>query len=141
MVVAEYPLNKNMHMGIVSAITTVRPATFYTEGNDDPNYLTDEEMGTLPRLIRHARDHDKDTKLEMRRYDLNSLENACRLAEEMQAPVTFLDAEWLMGMNVITFLVHVYGDVTKVDDVATELARLELAEVVFTFPAGSTESS
>ncbi|EPY38081.1 hypothetical protein AGDE_05851 [Angomonas deanei] len=134
MVVVEYPGTASLHMGLVAAITTEKPETFYTEENMHPNYLSEEEILTLPRLLRHARDFDKQTKLDLRQSDLRSLENAQTLAAELQAPITFLDAEWLLDFSAITFLVDVYGDVEAVDQLADELAVQEGAEVVFTFP-------
>lgn len=137
MVVVQYPGNNNsLHMGLVSSITTIKPQTFYTETNMDPNYLSSEELATLPHLLRHARDFDKEAKLDMRTHDLNSLNNARKLAEELAAPVTFLDAEWLLDLSAITFLVSVYGDSSRVDQLADELASQEGAEVVFTYPVG-----
>lgn len=138
MVVVEYAGNNHrLHMGLVSCITTMKPHTFYSDDNHDPNYLTDEELSVLPRLLRHARDHDRETKLELRRHDLRALANARSLAAEMHAPVTFLDAEWLLDLSAITFLVHVYGDVAAADCLADELAAQEGAEVVFTYPTAN----
>lgn len=136
MVVVEYPgNNQSQHMGLVSYITTVKPDTFYSEDNLDPNYLTEEEIATLPRLLRHAREFDKETKLDLRQHDLHSLKNAQLLAAEMGAPVEFRDAEWLLDLSAVTFLVHVFRDDELVDRLADALAAQEGAEVVFTYPA------
>lgn len=139
MVVVEYPGNSSLHMGIISEVTTRKPTTFFTEDNTEPNYLSLEEMKSLPHLLRHARDFDKHTKMELRQHDLRSLQNAQLLAANMKAPVNFLDAEWLLDLSAVTFLVNVYGDVELVDRLADELAAQEAAEVVFTYPsAGNT---
>ncbi|KAG5490653.1 hypothetical protein JKF63_00775 [Porcisia hertigi] len=137
MVVAQYPGNNGLHMGLVSAITTAKPITFYTEDNMDPNYLSPEEMLTVPRLLRHARDFDKETKLDLRSHDLRSLANARKLAAELGVPVQFLDAEWLLDLSAVTFLVKVFGDKNLVDRLVDELALHEGAEVVFTYPVSS----
>ncbi|EPY35048.1 hypothetical protein STCU_01276 [Strigomonas culicis] len=134
MVVVQYPGNGSLHIGLVTAISTAKPETFFSEENQHPNFLTEEEKECLPRLLRHARDFDKDTKLGLRAQDLRSLENAQKLADELNAPVQFLDAEWLLDLNAITFLVEVYEDVEIVDALADQLAREEGAEVVFTYP-------
>lgn len=137
-VVVEYPANNSLHMGLVSAITTAKPATFYSAGNADPDTLTEDEIAVLPRLMRHARDFDKETKLDLRSHDLRSMQSAQQLASEMGAPIQFIDAEWLLDLSAITFLVNVYGDqVELVDKLADELATVEGAEVVFTYPAVS----
>ncbi|KAG5465821.1 hypothetical protein CUR178_00535 [Leishmania enriettii] len=138
MVVVQYSVNNSLHMGLVSAITTAKPITFYTEDNMDPNYLSAEELQSVPRLLRHARDFDKETKLDLRNHDLNSLENARKLAAEMGAPVQFLDAEWLLDLSAVTFLVKVFGNTSLVDKLVDELAMQEGAEVVFTYPVSST---
>ncbi|KAG5464348.1 hypothetical protein LSCM1_00530 [Leishmania martiniquensis] len=137
MVVVQYPVNNSLHMGLVSAITTAKPITFYTEDNMDPNYLSVEELQTVPRLLRHARDFDKETKLDLRNHDLNSLANASKLAAEMGAPVQFLDAEWLLDLSAVTFLVKVFESTSLVDKLVDELAIQEGAEVVFTYPVSS----
>ncbi|AYU83877.1 hypothetical protein, conserved [Leishmania donovani] len=137
MVVVQYPGNNSLHMGLVSAITTAKPITFYTEDNMDPNYLSPEELQTVPRLLRHARDFDKETKLDLRRHDLSSLANARKLAAEIGAPVQFLDAEWLLDLSAVTFLVKVFGNTALADKLVDELAMQEGAEVVFTYPVSS----
>lgn len=139
MVVVQYPGNNNsLHMGLVSSITTSKPITFYTEDNMDSNYLSPEELQTVPRLLRHARDFDKETKLDLRSHDLRSLANARKLAEEMGAPIQFLDAEWLLDLSAVTFLVKVYGNAELADQLVDELAMEEGAEVVFTYPVSSS---
>jgi hypothetical protein len=139
MVVVQYPGNNNsLHMGLVSSITTAKPITFYTEDNMDSNYLSPEELLTVPRLLRHARDFDKETKLDLRSHDLRSLANARKLAEEMGAPIQFLDAEWLLDLTAVTFLVKVYGSAELADQLVDELAIQEGAEVVFTYPVSSS---
>lgn len=134
-VVVEYPAAQSLHMGIVSGVTTVKPPTFYSEQNMTPDYLSEEELAILPRLLRHARHYDKQAKLALREQDMRSLEHAQFLAAEMNAPVTFMDAEWLLDGSAITFLVYVYGDVALVNELADELATREGAEVVFTYPS------
>ncbi|KAG8341498.1 hypothetical protein TRVL_07675 [Trypanosoma vivax] len=136
-VVVQYPHNGSLHVGLVSCITTVTPPTFTAlhaaaSAGVTP---TKEELLQYPRLLRHARDYDRQTKLEMRSYDLASLRCAQELAEEMHAPVTFIDAEWLLDLTAVTFFVQVWGDMQLVDRLADELAAREGAEVVFTFPA------
>lgn len=139
MVVVQYPGNNNsLHMGLVSNITTAKPITFYTESNMDSNYLSPEELLTAPRLLRHARDFDKETKLDLRSHDLRSLTNARKLAEELGAAVQFLDAEWLLDLSAVTFLVKVYGSSEMADQLVDELALQEGAEVVFTYPVSSS---
>ncbi|CBZ26357.1 conserved hypothetical protein [Leishmania mexicana MHOM/GT/2001/U1103] len=138
MVVVQYPGNNSLHMGLVSAITTAKPITFYTEDNMDPNYLSPEELQTVPRLLRHARDFDKETKLDLRRHDLSSLANARKLGADIGAPVQFLDAEWLLDLSAVTFLVKVFGSTALADKLVDELAMQEGAEVVFTYPVSST---
>lgn len=136
LVVVAYPANNSLHMGLVSSITKTKPATFYSPENPNPDTLTDDEVAILPRLLRHARDFDKETKLDLRTHDLGSLQSARQLAKEMGAPIQFLDAEWLLDLSAITFLVNVYGDDERlVDELADELASVEGAEVVFTYPA------
>lgn len=139
MVVVQYPGNNNsLHMGLVSDITTAKPITFYTETNMDSNYLSPEELLTAPRLLRHARDFDKETKLDLRSHDLRSLANARKLAEELGAPIRFLDAEWLLDLSAVTFLVKVYGSTDIADQLVDELAMQEGAEVVFTYPVSAS---
>lgn len=139
MVVVQYPGNNNsLHMGLVSSITTAKPITFYTEDNMDSNYLSAEELETVPRLLRHARDFDKETKLDLRSHDLRSLANARALAEELGAAIQFLDAEWLLDLSAVTFLVKVYGSAELADQLVDELAMQEGAEVVFTYPVSSS---
>lgn len=137
MVVVQYPGNNSLHMGLVSAITTAKPITFYTEDNMDSNYLSPEELQSAPRLLRHARDFDKETKLDLRNHDLNALANARKLAAELGVPVQFLDAEWLLDLSAVTFLVKVFGNTNLVDKLVDELAMQEGAEVVFTYPVSS----
>ncbi|CAJ1012997.1 hypothetical protein Q4I28_008310 [Leishmania naiffi] len=137
MVVVQYPGNNSLHIGLVSAITTAKPITFYTEDNMDPNYLSPEELQTVPRLLRHARDFDKETKLELRKHDLSALANARKVAAELGAPVQFLDAEWLLDLRAVTFLVKVFGNPELADKLVDELAMQEGAEVVFTYPVSS----
>ncbi|KAK7200583.1 hypothetical protein NESM_000114200 [Novymonas esmeraldas] len=138
MVVVQYPSNGSLHMGLVSSITTAKPITFYTEDNMDSNFLTAEELQTVPRLLRHARDFDKETKLDLRSHDLGALANARKLAAELGAPVQFLDAEWLLDLSAVTFLVKVFGNASLVDKLVDELAMQEGAEVVFTYPVSSS---
>ncbi|GET93598.1 hypothetical protein, conserved [Leishmania tarentolae] len=138
MVVVQYPGNNSLHMGLVSAITTAKPITFYTEDNMDPNYLSPEELQSVPRLLRHARDFDKEAKLDLRRHDLGSLASARKLATELGAPVQFLDAEWLLDLSAVTFLVKVFGNTALADKLVDELAMQEGAEVVFTYPVSSS---
>ncbi|KPA81573.1 hypothetical protein ABB37_03912 [Leptomonas pyrrhocoris] len=139
MVVVQYPGNNNsVHMGLVSGITTAKPITFYTEDNMDSNYLSPEELQTAPRLLRHARDFDKEAKLDLRNHDLRSLVNARRLAEEMGAPIQFLDAEWLLDLSAVTFLVNVFAKDELADQLVDELAFQEGAEVVFTYPVSAS---
>ncbi|KAH9598154.1 hypothetical protein LSM04_005066 [Trypanosoma melophagium] len=155
MVVVEYPHNGSVHLGLVSCITTAVPPTLaplispplasnaghvsrnsHTSGDGNAAmWEVEERHEHCPRLLRHARDFDRQTKLELRSHDLASLKSAQELAIEMQAPVTFLDAEWLLDLTAVTFLVNVWGDMTLVDKLADELAALEGAEVVFTYPA------
>eukprot|EP00796_Vickermania_ingenoplastis_P011049 gene11049-7682_t len=113
-VVVEYPAAQSVHMGIVSGVTTVKPPTFYSEGNQDPDYLSEEELALLPPPPAPREDY---------------------LASEMGAPVTFMDAEWLLDGSAVTFLVYVYGNVAQVNELADELATREGAEVVFTYPS------
>lgn len=134
-VVVEYPSNQSLHMGIISGITTVKPTTFYSKANNDPVYLSEEELAILPRLLRHALPSDKETKLALRDSDLQSLEHAQALAIEREVPVFFQDAEWLFDGSALTFLVHVFGDVSLANELADELATREGAEVVFTYPS------
>lgn len=134
-VVVEYPATQSLHMGIVNGVTTEKPATFYSEGNLSPDYYYQEELETLPRLLRHARSYDKQSKLTLRERDIVSLERAQRLASEMGAPVQFIDAEWLLDSSALTFLVYVYGDEEVVNTVADKIAALENTEVVFTYPS------
>ncbi|KEG08263.1 hypothetical protein DQ04_07591000 [Trypanosoma grayi] len=134
MVVVEYPHNGSLHVGLVSCISTRVPPTFAALLASDGGARAGE-LEQCPRLLRHARDFDKATKLELRTHDLASLKAASELAAEMQAPVTFLDAEWLLDLTAVTFLVNVWGDMTLVDRLADELATREGAEVVFTYPA------
>ncbi|KPI85608.1 hypothetical protein ABL78_5346 [Leptomonas seymouri] len=139
MVVVQYPGNNNsLHMGLVSSITTAKPITFYTEENMDSNYLSPEELQTAPRLLRHARDFDKEAKLDLRSHDLRSLANASKLAEEIGAQIQFLDAEWLLDLSAVTFLVKAFGGAELADQLVDELAIQEGAEVVFTYPVSSS---
>ncbi|EKG00728.1 hypothetical protein TCSYLVIO_008312 [Trypanosoma cruzi] len=134
MVVVEYPHNKSLHMGLVSCISTRVPSTFSAMANSD-GVISKDDIQQCPRLLRHARDVDKQTKMELRSHDFASLENAQALALEMGTPVTFLDAEWLLDLTAVTFLVNVWGDMSLVDRLADELAAFEGSEVVFTYPA------
>lgn len=134
MVVVEYPHNNSLHIGLVSCISTHIPHTFAALISPNKN-ITEENIRLFPRLLRHARDFDRQTKMELRSQDLISLRSAQELALEMQAPVTFLDAEWLLDLTAVTFFVNVWGDMSLVDRLADELAALEGAEVVFTYPA------
>lgn len=134
MVVVEYPHNNSLHVGLVSCISTQIPHTFASMVSFDGT-ISEENLQLCPRILRHARDFDKQTKLELRAHDLASLNSARELALEMQAPVTLLDAEWLLDLTAVTFLVNVWGDMTQVDRLADELAALEGSEVVFTYPA------
>lgn len=141
-VVVEYPLNQTFHMGIISGITTTKPSTFYSDTNKDPDLLTENEIEVLPRLLRRALPSDKEAKLALRENDLWSLENAQALATEKGVPVIFQDAEWLLDGSALTLLVYVYGDdVSQVNELADELASREAAEIVFTYPSVSTEST
>lgn len=135
MVVVEYPSSQSLHMGIVSGVTTVKPMTFYSKRNKDPVYLSKEEIALLPRLLRRALPCDKEAKLALRDRDLQSLENAMALAMQREIPVLFQDAEWLFDGTALTFLVQVFGDVSRANDLADELATREGAEVVFTYPS------
>ncbi|RNF03048.1 hypothetical protein TraAM80_06054 [Trypanosoma rangeli] len=134
MVVVEYPHNKSLHMGLVSCISTRTPPTFAAMTAADGT-ISEADLRLCPTLVRHARDFDRRTKLELRSHDLASLKNAQTLALEMEAPVTFLDAEWLLDLTAVTFLVNVWGNMSLVDRLADELAVFEGSEVVFTYPA------
>ncbi|CBH18106.1 uncharacterized protein TEOVI_000580100 [Trypanosoma equiperdum] len=136
-VVVEYPHNGSLHVGLVSCITTTIPPTFTTLRAAEQAGLmpTEEDLMQYPRLVRHAREFDRHTKLELRTHDLASLRSARELAEEMGAPITFIDAEWLLDLTAVTFLVQVWGNMEQVDRLADELAAREGAEVVFTYPA------
>nr|CCC95671.1 unnamed protein product [Trypanosoma congolense IL3000] len=136
-VVVEYPHNCSLHVGLVSCITTAIPPTFTTlrAAEQAGVMFTAEDLRQYPRLLRHARVFDRQAKLELRSHDITSLRCAQELAEEMGAPVTFIDAEWLLDLTAVTFLVQVWGDMQLVDRLADELAAREGAEVVFTFPA------
>ncbi|RNE99467.1 uncharacterized protein Tco025E_09004 [Trypanosoma conorhini] len=136
MVVVEYPHNKSLHMGLVSCISTRVPPTFAAMVTADGT-ISEGDLQQCPTLLRHARDFDRQTKLELRSHDLASLKNAQALALELETPVTFLDAEWLLDLTAVTFLVNVWGDMPLVDRLAEELAVFEGAEVVFTYPAAS----
>lgn len=134
-VVVEYPATQSLHMGIVTIVNTVKPPTFYSEENLDPDLLTEEEVAVLPRLLRHARPYDKQAKLALRSEDLRVLEEAQYLAVEGNVPIQFLDAEWLFDKNTITFLVYVFGEGELVNELADEIAAREGVEVVFTYPS------
>lgn len=135
-VVVHYPVKNTLHMGLVSAVTTVKPPTFYTSTNKHPVHLSKDEIRALPRVVRVADDQDMELKIALRSHDNRSLQTARLLAAELEAPIEFLDAEWMVNLTVLTLSVRVHEEYKYIDYLAALLASKENAEVIFTLYTG-----